>query len=97
MVLKKLDKSIDTPPNEWYAIGIERKQNVMKKERKEMKNLKAFVEITVFILTMCAGFIGVCGAEEIGVQYGVYIGYAVLAVSALSWYCTYKMFELMFD
>lgn len=58
-----------------------------------MKNLKVFVEIAVLVLTMCAGFIGVCGAEEIGVQYGVYIGYAVLAASALSWCCTSKMFD----
>lgn len=71
----------------------------MKKKIKgdvKMKNLKGFIQITVFILTMCAGFIGVCGAEEIGVQYGIYVGYAVLAVSALSWYGTYKAFNFMF-
>lgn len=62
-----------------------------------MTKLNSILQITFMVLTMCAGFIGICGAEEIGYQYGVYIGYAVLAVSALSWCCTYKMFELMFD
>ena len=62
-----------------------------------MKNIKVLAETIIFALTLCAGFIGACVAEEVGAQYGVYIGYAVLAVSAISWYCTYKMFELMFD
>lgn len=62
-----------------------------------MIKLKKYLQIAIMVLTMCAGFIGVCGAEEIGYQYGVYIGYAVLAVSVISWYGTYKMFKLMFD
>lgn len=62
-----------------------------------MKNLKVIMESVIMVLTMCAGFIGVCGAEEIGVQFGVYVGYAVLGVSAFSWYITYKTFNLMFD
>lgn len=66
------------------------------KELLEMKNLKVIMESVIMVLTMCAGFIGVCGAEEIGMKYGIYIGHAVLSVSALSWYGTYKVFNFMF-